>query len=123
MRSFHNLHAGASVLVCGCGESLNLLASTVGCVTIGVNDVGRRLTPDYLVIVNPRSQFPADRLAAIESTRARAVFSHLDDLRLRHAPRVRFRLGRYAGTDFRANSDALDYTQNSPYVAVCLAMY
>jgi hypothetical protein len=123
MRSFRNLHAGASVLVCGCGESLNLLASTAGCVTIGVNDVGRKLTPDYLVIVNPRSQFSAERLSAIEGTRARAVFSHLEDLRLQHTARVRFRLGRYAGTSVRADGDALDYTQNSPYVAVCLAMH
>src|SRR3954454_15422253 len=98
MRSFRDLHAGASVLVCGCGESLNLLASTAGCVTIGVNDVGRKLTPDYLVIVNPRSQFSAERLSAIEGTRARAVFSHLEDLRLRHTARVHFRLGRYGGT-------------------------
>jgi spore maturation protein CgeB/predicted O-methyltransferase YrrM len=34
---------------------------------------------------------------------------------------VQFRLGKYGGTDIRA--DALPYTQNSPYVAVCLAAY
>src|SRR5262249_18400623 len=121
-RAFRNLHAGASILVCGCGPSLNELDNAVGLLTIGVNDVGRKFTPDYLVVVNPRSQFTADRLALIENCGARAVFSHLNDLRPKTAPLVRFRLGTYNGTDL-SDAETLHYTQNSPYVAVCLAMH
>jgi hypothetical protein len=50
LEQFHNRHAGQSVLVCGCGESLSLVDDAAGVVTIGVNDVGRHLTPTYLVI-------------------------------------------------------------------------
>ena len=45
-----------TVLVCGCGESLNELEHPERFVTIRVNDVGRRFQPDYLVVVNPRSR-------------------------------------------------------------------
>jgi len=123
MRAYRNLHADATVLVCGCGASLELLDDAKGCITIGVNDVGRKLTPDYLVVVNPRTQFTAGRLAHIERSGARAVFSQLGDLRLAGAPLVRFRLGTYGGTTPSSAVDALHYTQNSPYVAVCLAMH
>src|SRR5262249_20455581 len=61
-------------------------------------------------------------LSFIENTGARAVFSHLNDLRLATAPLVRFRLGTYNGTDL-SDAEILHYTQNSPYVAVCLAMH
>ena len=37
-------------------------------------------------------------------------------------PIVRFKLGQYGGTDVHAG-DVLHYTQNSPYVAVCLAAF
>src|SRR5688572_6775797 len=86
MSPFRDVHAGACVIVCGCGESLNLLGESAAEVTIGVNDVGRKLTPTYLVVVNPRSQFAPDRLAFIEDSTAQAVFSQLRDLRLRYAP-------------------------------------
>jgi hypothetical protein len=45
---FRNVHRGETILVCGCGESLNLVQHPERHVTIGVKDVGRRSTPDYL---------------------------------------------------------------------------
>ena len=75
---FHSLHHGRAVVVCGCGESLNDLVAPERCVTIGVNDVGRRFQPDYLVVVNPRSQFTGDRFRYVETSKARALFTHLD---------------------------------------------
>ena len=112
----------AAILVCGCGPSLNALPTKPDCLTIGVNDVGRRFDPDYLVVVNPASQFPPDRLRAITQSRARAVFSQYPDLPLAHAPLVRIRLGQYNGTDF-ADPEVLHHTQNSPYVAIWLAIH
>ena len=54
--SFKGVHHGDTIIVCGCGESLNLLELPEQAITIGVNDVGRRFTPNYLVVVNPRNQ-------------------------------------------------------------------
>jgi len=45
------------MLVCGCGDSLNQLDNPKQFLTIGVNDVGRRFQPDYLIVVNPCRQF------------------------------------------------------------------
>jgi len=42
LTSFRNRHEGETVLVCGCGESLNELRNPERFLTIGVNDAGRR---------------------------------------------------------------------------------
>ena len=68
LAAFRRLHDGATVLVCVCGASLDLVRAKPDCVTIGVNDMARAFTPDYLVVVNPRGQFSTDRLAIIENT-------------------------------------------------------
>lgn len=119
LASFQGRHDGESVVVCGCGPSLTTLAEPQRFTTIGVNDVGRLFDPDYLVVVNPRSQFKADRFVHVERSQARALFTQLD-LGLVRPTVVRFKLGRYGGTDTLGTA-VLHYTQNSPYVAVCLA--
>lgn len=121
LAAWKDRHAGATVVVCGCGESLKTLRAPQRVLTIGVNDVGRRFTPDYLVVVNPRSQFAPERWPHVAATQARAVFTQLPDLGLAHPQVVRFRLGRAGGTDF-TDPDVLPHTRNSPYVAVGLAV-
>ncbi len=121
--SWRGRHAGETVLVCGCGESLALLPARPACTVIGVNDVGRAWHPDYLVVVNPASQFGPGRWDVVCATQAKAVFTQLADPGLPPGvPVVRFALGRAAGTD-DAGPDALHYTRNSPYVAVQLALH
>ena len=119
LASYQGAALGQTVVVCGCGPSLNELTQPERFTTIGVNDVGRLFDPTYLVVVNPRSQFKADRFRYVEQSNAQALFTQLDLGPVR-APVVRFRLGRHGGTDTEA-ADVLHYTQNSPYVAVCLA--
>jgi hypothetical protein len=121
LASFKDAHQGEAILVCGCGESLNELDLPVGVVTIGVNDVGRRFHPDYLVVVNPPNQFTHDRFRHVESSRAHYVVTQLD-LPITHPRIVRFALGKPAGTDL-SNPNVLHFTQNSPYVALCLAVH
>ncbi len=119
---FRDLHRGATILVCGCGTSLGLLERPECYLTIGVNDVARRFTPDYLVVVNERRQFERDRYVHIENTRAKAVFTQLQQLVLPQTRVVRFRLGRRGGTE-RTDAESLHYSNNSPYVAVNLARH
>jgi len=119
---YRDRHRGASIVVCGCGESLPLLKQPERWLTIGVNDVGRHFTPDYLVVVNERRQFSRDRYQHVERTQAKAVFTQLAQLELPQARVVRFRLGRRGGVG-RADADTLHYSNNSPYVAVQLARH
>ena len=122
LADYRDLHCGATILVCGCGASLALLERPERFLTIGVNDVGRRFTPDYLVVVNERRQFQRDRFVHVERTQAKAVFTQLEHLALSQTRVVSFRLGRRGGTD-RADAESLHYSNNSPYVAVNLARY
>jgi predicted O-methyltransferase YrrM len=124
LTGYRNRHAGATVIVCGCGRSVNELPDPAALLTIGVNDIGRLFDPTYLVVVNPRNQFTADRFRHVSESRAQALFTQLDarQLGVDHPQQVRFRLGRRGGTEFDA-PDALPYTRNSPYVAVCLAAF
>jgi Glycosyl transferase family 2 len=110
------------MLVCGCGESLNELSNPERFITIGVNDVGRRFDPNYLVVVNPRAQFVRDRFHYVETSRAEYIFTQFDSLGISHPNIVKFRLGSYGGTNF-SNPDVLHYSNNSPYVALCLAVH
>lgn len=124
LRDWRGRHHGETVVVCGCGRSLGELPEPQRWTTIGVNDVGRLFDPTYLVVLNPKHQFSGDRFRYVVESGARALFTQLD-LRaagVAHPSVVRFRLGRRAGTDLTA-ADALPYTRNSPYVAVCLAAF
>jgi predicted O-methyltransferase YrrM len=121
LADFQSVHRGETIIVCGCGESLNLLEHPERFITIGVNDIGRKFDPTYLVVLNPRQQFAADRFRFVEQSRARYLFTQLD-LGIAHPAIVKFRLGRYGGTSF-TDPDVLHYTRNSPYVALYLAAY
>jgi hypothetical protein len=121
LASFAGIHRGETIVVCGCGPSLNGLERPEQFVTIGVNDVGRRFDPSYLVVVNPPSQFAPGRFRYVQESKARYLFSQLD-LGAAAPPAVRFRLGHYGGTTFD-DPGVLHYTRNSPYVALCLAVH
>ena len=69
LAAFQGRHEGESIVVCGCGPSLTELAEPQCFVTIGVNDVGRLFDPNYLVVVNPRSQFKSDRFGMSSARR------------------------------------------------------
>jgi Methyltransferase domain/N-terminal domain of galactosyltransferase len=117
---YKSIHRGETIIVCGCGASLSQFKPATDQITIGVNDVGRLFDPTYLVVVNPAKQFTGDRFKHVAATKARALFTQLE-LGTVSAPVVRVQLGRQGGVDL--TGDALPYTQNSPYVAVCLAAY
>lgn len=118
---FYQRHAGESILVCGCGNSLNQLHEPQYYITIGVNDVGRKFHPDYLVVLNDRYQFTEERFSHITHSQAQAVFTHLK-LDINHPNIVRFLLGQLGGVEVN-ESPSLPYTRNSTYVATCLALF
>lgn len=119
IEAFIARHSDDSVIVCGCGNSLRDQPFERSVTTIGVNDVGRLFDPTYLVVVNPPRQFRGDRFEFVRRSRAQALFTQLE-LGPVNPPVVRFTLGRHGGTEI---GPVLHFTQNSPYVAVCLAAY
>lgn len=120
MADFRNIHAGATIVVCGCGTSLLDLPDPETLITIGVNDVGRLFHPTYLVVLNPRQQFAPGRFTYVEQSRARAIFTQLD-LGIAHPNIVRIKLGARGSMEL-SDPATLPCTRNSPYVAVCLAI-
>ena len=121
LADFRNLHSAETIIVCGCGTSLNTFKNSENFITIGVNDVGRLFDPTYLVVLNPRHQFKDDRFRYVERSRAQAIFTQLN-LGIKHPNIIRFKLGKHGGTDFN-DPNSLPYTRNSPYVALCLALH
>jgi hypothetical protein len=119
---YHDRHVGEDILVCGCGDSLSGFQFPRDLVTIGVNDVGRVVDPDYLVVLNSEGQFPQERFQYIRDSRADAIFTQFTNLPVPRGKRVILRLGQCGGTDL-SSCDTLPYTRNSPYVAICLAVY
>jgi hypothetical protein len=120
LADFRGLHEAGTFVVCGCGASLNDLTHPERFITIGVNDIGRKFHPNYLVVVNPREQFTGDRFHYVESSQAKYIFTQLD-LGIAHPHIIKFQLGTYAGTEF-SDPETLPYTQNSPYIGLCLAV-
>jgi hypothetical protein len=121
LAAYRNRHELDTIVVCGCGHSLSQFTPTADVVTVGVNDVGRLFTTDYLVVLNPESQFKAGRFQFVKSTQANTVFTQLN-LGITHKNVVRFKLGRRGGTEI-TDDLCVPYTRNSPYVALCLAMF
>ena len=124
LADFRNRLTGHRVIVCGCGESLNEFEGKPQLFTIGVNDVGRRFAPDYLVVVNKREEFAPERWRYVVESDAIYLFTCYDlPLPYLFKPTtINFQLGERSGTDL-ASDDSLPYTSNSPYVALCLAAF
>ena len=120
LTEFTNLYRETTIVICGCGESLNDLERPENFITIGVNDVGRKFQPNYLVVVNPKNQFSGDRFKYVQNSKAEYLFTQLD-LPVKHSNIVKFKLGQFGGTDF-SNPNVLNYTNNSPYIALNLAI-
>lgn len=120
LRDLKDRHAGEDIVVCGCGRSLLDFREPESYTTIGVNDVGRKFVPDYLLVVNPRESFSRERWESIVKTHPPVLLSQYKlDIPCRDT--VRVRLGRYARPDFD-DPNVLHYSQNSPYMALHLAV-
>ena len=120
-KEFKNRHEGGKIIVSGCGTSASLLESPQNYITIGVNDLSRLYTPNYLVVVNDKNSFPADRWKWIGESKCPHIFTHLKNLAVDENARVLLQLGRYGGSDL--DKDAVDYTSNSTYIACIVAAY
>lgn len=120
-RAYHNVHKGKSFIVCGCGSSIKDYSDFTGFIVIGVNDIQRILTPDYLVVVNEYHSFTRERWPWVYNTKASVVFTQIPQMPIEKQDRiVRINLGTRGGTNL-SDPSRIDFTSNSPYMAVIIA--
>jgi LPS sulfotransferase NodH len=123
LAGFTDLHVAEKIVVCGLGESLNELKSPADYVTIGVNDIGRVFTPNYLVVVDNKKRLGLERYAHILKSKADCLFAVNDIDTGDHPFVVRFPLRKHTWADL-CDVNYLDYLSRpwySPYIALELA--
>ena len=81
--NFIDKHKGETIIVCGCGRSLNEFKNPENYTTIGVNDIQRAFTPNYLVLLNNNAGFKGDRWKYVKNSKASVIFTQLDPKSLR----------------------------------------
>jgi hypothetical protein len=122
-KEFKNKHQGQKILVVGCGTSASTLTNQQDYITIGVNDLSRLFVPNYLVVLNDKSSFEADRWKWIESSTCPHIFTHIKALAINEEQKRVLQLGRYAAKNVELYKDSVDYTSNSTFVACVIAAY
>ena len=130
---YKGIHEGETVLSCGMGESLfRHLDRLAEFVTIGVNDICRYFTPNYLIVIDRLAKFPPDRLANILYARnaCKAIFTpHEKDLAqlhggTAHVVHIKVRAKEpWVSTVPNLDSDHLFVAITSTYTGAVLAAY
>jgi len=120
-KSFKNKHEGERVIVSGLGQSAVELTDPQNYFTIGVNDIGRLYQPSYLVVLNDRQTFLAERWEYIKTSRCPTIFTHIKHLAVDESRKCLLKLGRHGMCEL--DKEQVDYTSNSPYVACMIAAY
>jgi hypothetical protein len=120
--NYINKFNGETFIVAGCGSSINLYDDFSKYYVIGVNDIERILTPDFLVVVNDHRTFMRGRWDYVKNSLSPVIFSHLDDPgpinRSSHLAKIKIGSRNTPNLD---NLSVVDYTMNSPYMAIIIA--
>lgn len=112
---------GNSIIICGCGTSINDFVPDDKNVLFGVNDIQRKFWTKYLICVNEPFTFKLGRYQWIQSHTAEKLFTHLVTLPVDRGETLVFiNLGKRDGVDID-NIGKIDFTANSPYMAVIIA--
>lgn len=105
-------------VVLGLGQSVLNYRKMPTDITIGVNDVNRYFETDYLIVIDGRARFEADRLKFIQNTKSFLV-SHLPEWikGVKLFELIKIKPFNVANMD----SGAVCFSNNSPFVACCYA--
>lgn len=112
---------GKEFIVAGCGESINNFSDFSDFLVVGINDIERIMTPNYLVVVNHQRTFARGRFEWVTRSKSPVILSHIDPGTLdnRNAL-VKITLGSKGKINLDDRSK-VDYTMNSPYMGVIIA--
>ena len=111
-----------SFIIAGCGSSINSYSDFSNHYVIGVNDIERVLTPDFLVVVNEIKTFMRGRWYYVDKTLSPVIFSHLENPGPieRSENLVNIKLGERDSINLD-DLTKVDFTTNSPYMAAIIA--
>lgn len=124
LADFRGAHYGEAIVVCGLGASINSFHNPRRFRTIGVNDIGRGFTPDYLFVMDAPQSFGPERFQFIRNSKAKYIFTD-HDLGLERANIVRFPIRSSPAPRFD-DPDVLyliGRPPTSPFLALCLAAH
>lgn len=109
------------VLVCGCGKSLlQLKEIPENIVTIGVNDCGKMIQPDYLLVVD--NDFSTERRKTIESCSKKSVLvSHIPEYFTEFNSKIKIEIGEYGKLNNLYEGAKIDYSTTSTYMSIIFA--
>lgn len=110
------------VSVLGLGRTLEKYHKWDGLeVTIGVNDIFKHHSTDFLILLDRPQRFTPERLKTILSSQSARVITHLEDWRKHFEIIDVIKLAPARGDLTHLDSDLYPYSSNSPYVACVLA--
>lgn len=120
--SYINKFYGETFIIAGCGTSLNYYDDFSKYYVIGVNDIERILTPDFLVVVNDFRTFMRGRWEYVKDSLSPVIFTHLENPGpiTRASNLCRIKIGERNNPNLEDLSK-VDYTMNSPYMAAIIA--
>jgi hypothetical protein len=120
--NYINRFQGETFIVAGCGSSINYYTDFSKYYVIGVNDIERILTPDFLVVVNEHRTFMRGRWDYVRDSLSPVIFTHLENPGpiTRSANLCKIKIGQRNNPDLN-NLSVVDYTMNSPYMAAIIA--
>jgi len=120
--NYINKFQGETFIVAGCGASLKYYSDFSKYYVIGVNDIERILTPDFLVVVNDHRTFMRGRWEHVRESLSPVIFTHLENpgpiTRSSHMSKIQIGSRNAPNLD---NLSVVDYTMNSPYMAIIIA--
>jgi len=120
--NYTNKFYGETFIIAGCGTSLKYYKDFSKYYVIGVNDIERILTPDFLVVVNDFRTFMRGRWEYVRESLSPVIFTHLDNpgpiTRSSHIAKIKIGERNSPNLD---NLTSVDYTMNSPYMAIIIA--
>jgi len=122
---FKDIHKDEKILVLGCGTSVKDIVKIPNykqLITIGVNDIGRFIDPTYLLVVDHPAKFQGIRYKSVYNSNAKYVFTQIKGWKLHDMKKqVLFELGTKHLATLKDDAMVLDYSNNSPFIAIILA--
>ena len=120
---FKNKHLNDKIIVLGLGMSANniLDVDRSNVVLFGVNDISRLVVPTYVLVVDTPSKFTGLRHKYILQSGAQYLFTQIKDWKpMSPTMKVTFDLGSNSLRNMD-NPEVVDYSNNSPYMAIIIA--
>ena len=120
--NYINKFSDKPFIIAGCGSSLNHYTDFSKYYVIGVNDIERILTPDFLVVVNDYRTFMRGRWEYVKESLSPVIFTHMENPGpiTRSSNLCKIKIGSRNSPNLD-NFTSVDYTMNSPYMAIIIA--